>query len=190
MPKEGKPLSADEIDILRRWIDQGALWPDEAENAPAHWAYVAPRRPEVPTPRDRAWVRNPVDAFVLDKLEKAGLRPSPPADEATLLRRVTLDLIGLPPTPDELAAFLADERVTETFRQGEKGRPVANRGDRRDRLDRARLQGRARSRLRGAAHEETGRRGGGAGNGEAAEKVPTRSRLHRHHRTSRILILC
>jgi hypothetical protein len=73
-----------------------------------HWSFVAPRQPRVPAVRDRAWVRNPIDAFILAALEKRGLRPSPPADRRSLLRRVTLDLTGLLPTPVEIAAFLAD----------------------------------------------------------------------------------
>jgi hypothetical protein len=74
-----------------------------------HWAFQPVRRPAVPVVRDRAWVRTPIDAFVLARLEKASLKPSSPADRRTLLRRVYLDLIGLPPTPEEQRAFLADE---------------------------------------------------------------------------------
>jgi hypothetical protein len=74
-----------------------------------HWAFQPVRRPALPAVRDRAWLRTPIDAFVLTRLEKAGLKPAPPADRRTLLRRVYLDLIGLPPTPDEQRAFLADE---------------------------------------------------------------------------------
>jgi hypothetical protein len=74
-----------------------------------HWAFQPVRRPAVPAVRDRAWVRTPIDAFVLARLEKAGLKPAPPADRRTLLRRAYLDLIGLPPTPEEQRAFLADD---------------------------------------------------------------------------------
>ena len=76
----------------------------------AHWAFQKPTRPALPAVGDPSWVRTPVDAFILARLEKAGLRPAPPADRATLLRRVTLDLTGLPPTPDELDTFLNDTR--------------------------------------------------------------------------------
>jgi hypothetical protein len=74
-----------------------------------HWAFRPVRRPQVPAVRDRSWVRTPIDAFVLARLEKAGLQPAPPADKRTLLRRAYLDLIGLPPTPEEQRAFLADD---------------------------------------------------------------------------------
>lgn len=79
-----------------------------AEVAPRHWAFVPPRVPPVPRVKNARWVRNPIDAFVLAELEKRGLAPNPPADRLTLLRRVTIDLTGLPPTPEEIAAFLAD----------------------------------------------------------------------------------
>ncbi len=106
MPLGFAPLSPEKIGEVRAWIDQGAVW---AEGGPArHWAYEPVRRPKVPTPRQKSWVRNPIDAFILARLEQEGLRPSPEADRATLLRRVTLDLTGLPPTPREVDAFLAD----------------------------------------------------------------------------------
>jgi mono/diheme cytochrome c family protein len=100
-PKTGKTLTAAQIEILKKWIEQGAKWE-------GHWAFIAPVRPAAPQVKDAAWVRNPVDAFILARLEAEGLKPSPPADKATLIRRVTLDLTGLPPTPQELDAFLAD----------------------------------------------------------------------------------
>lgn len=109
MPKKGNALTAGEIDVLRRWIDQGAVWPDDADGALLPWSYKAPVRPTLPTVRDASWVRNPIDAFVLARLEQNALRPAPPADKATLLRRVSLDLTGLPPTPAELDAFVADQ---------------------------------------------------------------------------------
>lgn len=111
MPLGFAPLSDAQIARIRRWIDQGANWP-EAAPATQHWAYVRPVRPAAPAVRNRAWVRNPIDAFVLARLEKAGLQPSPQADRVTLLRRVTLDLTGLPPTPKEVDAFLADRSST------------------------------------------------------------------------------
>jgi mono/diheme cytochrome c family protein len=114
MPPVGPRLTAAEVDLLRRWIDAGASWPEEAatEKAtqPSHWSLRAVRRPPAPRVSTPGWVVNPVDAFVLVRLEKAGLRPSPPADRVTLLRRVTLDLIGLPPTVPEVDAFLADRK--------------------------------------------------------------------------------
>jgi hypothetical protein len=100
-PKTGKTLTAAQVDTLKRWIEQGAKWE-------GHWAFTAPVRPASPAVKDAAWVRNPIDAFVLAKLEAEGLKPSAPADKAALARRVTLDLTGLPPTPQELDAFLAD----------------------------------------------------------------------------------
>jgi hypothetical protein len=109
MPKKKAPLDEREIGVLRTWIDQGAPWPDDAEPLPRHWAYLPPRRPELPDVKDRGWPRNPIDFFILERLEKSGLRPAPPADKATLLRRVSLDLTGLPPTPAELDAFVADD---------------------------------------------------------------------------------
>jgi hypothetical protein len=98
----GDPLSPREIAMLRRWIEQGATWQK-------HWSFIPPTRPAVPVVKDAKWVRNPIDAFVLQKLEREGLKPSQEADKPTLLRRVTLDLTGLPPTAAELSAFMADK---------------------------------------------------------------------------------
>src|SRR5262249_30862003 len=81
-----------------------------ADDSPKHWAFQPVRRPEPPSVRDRAWVRTPIDEFILAKLEAAGLKPSPTADKRTLLRRVYLDLIGLPPTPQEQHDYLIDVR--------------------------------------------------------------------------------
>jgi Protein of unknown function (DUF1553)/Protein of unknown function (DUF1549)/Concanavalin A-like lectin/glucanases superfamily/Planctomycete cytochrome C len=100
-PDSGKALTQHQIDLLRRWIDEGAKWD-------THWAYTAPSRPEPPVPHGIEWARNPVDQFILARLEREGLKPSPEADKETLLRRVTYDLTGLPPTPAEVDAFLAD----------------------------------------------------------------------------------
>ena len=94
-------LTDAECRVIERWIEQGAAYE-------AHWAFIAPERPEPPRPSDGAWARNDIDRFILASLERAGAKPSPEADLATLLRRVTLDLTGLPPTPEEAAAFLAD----------------------------------------------------------------------------------
>jgi hypothetical protein len=108
MPLGFAPLSEAQITALRHWIDQGAVWP-EATAAKKHWAYAAPLRPRLPKVIHTAWVKNPIDTFVLARLERASLVPSPPADRVTLLRRVTLDLTGLPPTPAEVEAFVADK---------------------------------------------------------------------------------
>jgi len=96
-----KTLTAEQKDILRRWVEQGAPWKD-------HWAFLAPVRPPLPTVNDSGWARNPVDHFILAKLEANKLRPAQEADRATVIRRVTLDLTGLPPTPLEVEAFEKD----------------------------------------------------------------------------------
>ena len=105
-------LSADEIAKIRAWIDQGASWPDEAKKAEAsdHWAFRKPVRPMVPSVKNAEWVKNPIDAFVMEKLEKEGLTPSTEADRVALIRRLSLDLIGLPPTIAEVDAFKNDAR--------------------------------------------------------------------------------
>ena len=94
----GKTLRPEQVEILRQWVKQGAKYQQ-------HWAFVAPRRPDLPAVKNQAWVRNPVDAFVLARLEHEGLEPAPSANANTMLRRLSLDLIGLPPSLDELAAF-------------------------------------------------------------------------------------
>ena len=112
MPPKGEPLSPKEVEILRAWIAQGAKYE-------THWAYVPPVRPALPLLQNPAWVRVGFDAHILARLEREGLRPAPEADRATWLRRVSLDLTGLPPSPEEVRAFLADlrpdayERVVE-----------------------------------------------------------------------------
>jgi hypothetical protein len=106
MPPEGDPLTVAQVDVLRRWIASGAVWPAE-KAAPKHWAWVAPERPEMPTVQDTAWSRNAIDRFVLARLEKEKLAPSPEADAAALCRRLHFDLIGLPPTPAEVEEFVA-----------------------------------------------------------------------------------
>lgn len=105
MPPEGEPLSAKEIETLRRWISQGAIVPQggQAEAASDHWAFRTPQRPEVPRVVAREWPLNPIDRFVLSHLEQAGVAPSPRADPHTLLRRLSLDLTGLPPSAESLA---------------------------------------------------------------------------------------
>ncbi len=125
----GKKLPDRQIAALEKWLRLGAPWPDAGGkgpgargqnkstidnsqvsivNAPTHWSFRPLRRPAVPDVRMKGWVKTPIDAFVLARLEKAGLKPSPAADRRTLLRRVYFDLIGLPPTPEEMDAFLVD----------------------------------------------------------------------------------
>ncbi|MEP7271527.1 MAG: DUF1549 domain-containing protein, partial [Acidobacteriota bacterium] len=122
MPLGGE-LSTTQIELIRTWIDQGAQWPDDPLTTeihpPRHWAYQKPITPLIPTVEDRNWVRNPIDNFVLARLAKEKLSPSSEAERGKLLRRVYLDLIGLPPSPTEVSAFLSDlnpdayERVVE-----------------------------------------------------------------------------
>jgi hypothetical protein len=113
MPFKAAPLTSEQISLLRRWIDEGALWPSnssaEGAKVAKHWSFVAPVRPALPVVKNTNWVRNPVDAFVLARLEKENLLPSPEATKETLIRRVSLDLTGLPPTVKEMEAFLQDK---------------------------------------------------------------------------------
>ena len=127
MPLGGQRLAPEKIELVRQWIAAGAPWSDAtagtAANPKKHWAFVPPVRPPAPRVSRPEWVRNPIDAFVLAHLDKENLKPSPEADRATLLRRLSLDLIGLPPTLAELDAFLAD-RSPERVR--EAGRPACS----------------------------------------------------------------
>ena len=112
MPPEGEPLTAEEIALITAWIEQGAESPaNERPQADPrdHWAFQELERPEIPAVKNALWVRNPVDAFIAARHETHGLRPVPPARKEVLLRRVYLDLTGLPPTREELDAFLADD---------------------------------------------------------------------------------
>jgi hypothetical protein len=104
-PKIGKRLTADEMSTLERWIGQGAPYSQ-------HWAYVRPIRPTPPAVQDGRWPINAIDRFLLARLEKKGLHPAPPADRYTLVRRLALDLTGLPPTLAEVDRFLADNSPT------------------------------------------------------------------------------
>jgi mono/diheme cytochrome c family protein len=113
MPLGITPLRADQIAILKKWIDEGAVWPAVAEagNTAAalrHWSYIKPVRPPVPSVSGE--LRNPIDNFILARLQKEKLNFSPEASKETIIRRVSLDLIGLPPTLEEIDAFLADGR--------------------------------------------------------------------------------
>ena len=107
MPMGFKPLEAHRIAVIEKWIHAGASFDDRAPVG-KHWAYVAPVRPAVPAVANKAWVRNEVDSFVMARLEREGLKPSPQAEKATLVRRLYLDLIGVPPTVGEMEAYLAD----------------------------------------------------------------------------------
>jgi len=112
-PDSHKHLTDAQKDILKRWIAQGA------EYQP-HWAYVMPSRPTMPVVKNKKAVRNAIDAFIVENLEAKNLKPSREADRRTLLRRLSLDLIGLPPPPEEMAAFLADKRPDAYERQVER----------------------------------------------------------------------
>jgi len=107
----GKKLSPEDVETLRRWIDGGATWPAVAQTKakePLWWAFSPPQHSPVPNVKNATWARNPLDAFILTKLEEKGLQPSPAADKRTLIRRATFDLTGLPPSPAEVQAFLDD----------------------------------------------------------------------------------
>ena len=114
MPKQGRALTNSEIDLLRRWIAEGANWPDDralAARAPDNrdwWSLQSVKRPELPPVNDAKWPRNAIDHFILAKLEANGLTPSPEADRRTLLRRLSFDLWGLPPSPEQVAAIVMD----------------------------------------------------------------------------------
>lgn len=109
MPYKKPPLNESQIALIERWINEGAIAPaDEAPEAGKHWSLVPPVRPDLPSVRTAGGDRNPVDRFILARLEKEGIKPAPEADRLTLLRRVSLDLTGLPPTPAEQDQFLGD----------------------------------------------------------------------------------
>ena len=97
----GRTLTPRQIELIREWIDQGAKWE-------SHWSFDPPKRPALPEVKNKVWPKNPIDNFTLARLEAEGLKPSPEADKATLLRRVSFDLTGLPPSPAEVDSFLAD----------------------------------------------------------------------------------
>ena len=113
MPKSKEPLSQEQVQLITRWIKQGAVWPEGIALSPPvvddfdWWSFQPIRVAQVPATND-PWVRNPIDAFVLRKLKEKGLTPSAEADRRTLIRRITYDLIGLPPTPEEVQSFVSD----------------------------------------------------------------------------------
>ena len=114
MPPKGELLSAPEIELIKTWIDQGAIWPDGIDNIKPdprsqHWAFqVAPRLP-VPAVKDKSWTRNAVDFFILAHLEQQNIKPSPETNRYKLIRRLSLDLLGLPPKPEEIDSFINDK---------------------------------------------------------------------------------
>ena len=112
MPMGGEKLASEEIALIRAWIDQGAKWPEGVGKAEAkverHWAYIRPERPELPVAGEK-WARNGIDRFVAAKLDERGLAANPEASRETLIRRLSLDLVGLPPPEDQVERFLADK---------------------------------------------------------------------------------
>ncbi len=114
MPPKGDPLTGTQVALIKAWIDEGAPWPDEVADSDrtrsTHWSFQPVKRPEVPAVKDKRWARNPIDNFVLARLEKEKIKPSPEADRINLIRRLSLDLLGLPPTPEEVKAFLKDKK--------------------------------------------------------------------------------
>jgi len=126
MPPTG-PLRAEQIQTIKTWIDQGADWPDSATKevvqVQKHWAYIPPKRPAVPKVVNASWPKNAIDNFVLAHLEREKLAPSPEADRVTLLRRLSLDLTGLPPSVEDVDAFVKDQSHNAYEKQVEGGRP-------------------------------------------------------------------
>ncbi len=116
MPPKGERLPAAETALLSRWIEEGAKWPDGVdlaalEDKREHWSLRPVANPAPPTPKNTHWARSGLDCFILDRLEREGLGPSPEADRQAWLRRVSFDLIGLPPSPEEVEAFVKDQAL-------------------------------------------------------------------------------
>ena len=121
MPPKGEPLTADQIALLKAWIDRGAKWPDtgsEQSGKLDHWAFRPVVRPAVPVMPE---ARNPIDAFIRARLAREHLPAAPEADRRTLIRRLKFDLIGLPPTPEEVDAFVADDATRRRTRSSSIG---------------------------------------------------------------------
>ena len=124
MPKKKEKFTAEQIGLVRAWIDQGAEWASSGEKKFSyntnHWAFKSPVHSAVPVASNKAWPRTSIDNFVLAKLDAEKLKPSPEADKITLLRRLALDLVGLPPTPEEVDAFVADKSANAYEKQVER----------------------------------------------------------------------
>ena len=124
MPKKKEKFTAAQIGLVRAWIDQGAVWNDESAKKFSyntnHWAFKTPVPAALPISSNKKWLRTPVDNFILAKLDAEKLKPSPEADKITLLRRLSLDLVGLPPTPAEVDAFVADKSPKAYEKQVER----------------------------------------------------------------------
>jgi mono/diheme cytochrome c family protein len=123
MPRKKEDFTPEQIGLVRAWIDQGAMWEGGARKYVAntnHWAFKKPVRPALPTTVDKHWGSTAIDQFVLAVLQADKLKPSPEADKTTLLRRLSLDLIGLPPTPADVDAFLADRSPDAYAKQVER----------------------------------------------------------------------
>ncbi len=148
MPPSGARLTAEQIGLIRAWIDQGAVWPGAGKPSSAaagaiqssHWAFQPIAKPRPPAVSDASWVLNPIDAFVLARLDRENIKPSPEASRPLLLRRLSLDMTGLPPTPDEIDTFVADKRQDAYERQVERLLASPHFGEKwaRDWLDKAR----------------------------------------------------
>ena len=110
MPLNGEPLSEEQVGLIARWVDEleVTVAQDKAAAEKPGWPWTPLQKPAVPQVRQKSWVRNPIDAFVLAKMEEKGMQPAPPVTRRQLLRRLYFDLIGLPPTPEEMEAFLND----------------------------------------------------------------------------------
>jgi hypothetical protein len=115
MPPKGEKLSSDQIALLKRWIDRGAPWPERADSPDTvkrgHWSFQPPLRTTLPGIKNSQWVQNPIDQFIMARLEREGVTPSPETDRRTLIRRLSLDLLGLPPTPEDVRTFVNDTRA-------------------------------------------------------------------------------
>ena len=146
MPPNGK-LKPDQVAALEKWVELGAPWPGDSGDAPPpagrtydwkqlqaeHWAWRPVQRPPLPPVRDVAWPVNPIDVFILNKLEGAGLKPNPPAEPRALVRRLYFDLIGLPPTPEEVESFVRDFSLSPSLpvsRSSAQDKETGRQGDR------------------------------------------------------------
>src|SRR5262249_45719746 len=123
MPPKAEPLSREQIKVLRAWIEQGASWPEATSTGTVgrremvvsnedrrHWSYLPLHAVGPPKVNSHSWCRTPLDRFIVAALEARGISPNPPADRRTLIRRIYFDLLGLPPTPEEVDRFVADPR--------------------------------------------------------------------------------